>query len=124
MPAGMNSLTHRQKVDRLITDLHKQGVSSYTVAPPLFRQLWALGFHVPPPFFLGFLTLTLLTTVAAGLTAREGLRRARPVVIIVNPATPPARRPVRERQRRRHGGRRRRADGGARVRPLARVASR
>lgn len=34
------------------------------------------------------LTLTLLTTVAAGLTAREALRRARPVVIIVHPATP------------------------------------
>jgi hypothetical protein len=33
------------------------------------------------------LTLTLVTTVAAGLTAREGLRRARPVVITVNPAT-------------------------------------
>jgi hypothetical protein len=33
------------------------------------------------------LTLTLFTTVAAGLTAREGLRRARPVVITVNPAT-------------------------------------
>jgi hypothetical protein len=33
------------------------------------------------------LTLTLLTTAAAGLTAREALRRARPVVIIVNPAT-------------------------------------
>jgi hypothetical protein len=33
------------------------------------------------------LTLTLGTTVAAGLTAREALRRARPVVIIVNPTT-------------------------------------
>jgi len=33
------------------------------------------------------LTLTLGTTVAAGLTAREALRRARPVVITVNPTT-------------------------------------
>src|SRR5438093_3044568 len=67
MSAGINSLTHRQKVDRLITDLHKQGVSSYTVAPPLFRLLWALGFHVPPPFFLGFLTLTLLMGAFFGI---------------------------------------------------------
>jgi len=67
MSAGINILTHRQKVDRLITDLHKQGVNPYTVAPPLFRLLWALGFHVPPPFFLGFLTLTLLTGAFFGI---------------------------------------------------------
>src|SRR6266851_4942207 len=67
MSAGINSLTHRQKVDRLITDLHKLGVSPYTVAPPLFRLLWALGFNVPPPFFLGFLTLTLLAGAFFGI---------------------------------------------------------
>jgi hypothetical protein len=67
MSAGINSLTHRQKVDRLITDLHKQGVSPYTVAPPLFRLLWALGLEVPPPFFLGFLTLTLLMGTSFGI---------------------------------------------------------
>jgi uncharacterized protein DUF6404 len=67
MPAGMNRLTHRQKVDLLITELRKQGVSPYTVAPPFFRQLWALGFHVPPPFFLGFFTLTLLTGIPFGV---------------------------------------------------------
>ena len=33
------------------------------------------------------LTLTLFTTGAAGLAAREALRQARPVVIILNPAT-------------------------------------
>lgn len=60
MPTGTNDSPHRQKVERLIADLGKQGVSPYTVAPPLFRLLWALGLSVPPPFFLGFLTLTVL----------------------------------------------------------------
>lgn len=41
-------MTHHQKVDHLITELGQQGVGSYTVAPPLFRLLWPLGFKVPP----------------------------------------------------------------------------
>jgi hypothetical protein len=67
MSAGKNDMTHRQKVKRLIADLRKQGMSPYTVAPPLFRLLWALGFKVPPPLFLGFLTLTLLTGASFGI---------------------------------------------------------
>src|SRR5690349_21274408 len=56
----MNPMTHQQKVDLLIADLREQGVSPFTTAPPLFRLLWALGLDVPPPLFLGFLTLTLV----------------------------------------------------------------
>jgi hypothetical protein len=67
MPAEINGMTHRQKVERLIADLRKQGVSPYTVAPPLFRLLWALGLEVPPPFFLGFITLTLLMGAFFGI---------------------------------------------------------
>jgi hypothetical protein len=59
-------MTHQQKVERLIADLGKQGVSPYTVAPPLFRLLWSLGFEVPPPLFLGFFTVALLTGTAFG----------------------------------------------------------
>jgi hypothetical protein len=60
-------MPHREKVERLITDLGKQGVSPYTVAPPFFRLLWALRLNVPPPFFLGFLPLTLLMGVFFGI---------------------------------------------------------
>lgn len=35
-------MNHRQKVERLIEELGQQGMGSYTVAPPLFRLLWAL----------------------------------------------------------------------------------
>ncbi len=57
MPADT---AHRQKVERLVADLRKQGVSRYTAAPPLFRLLWALGLAVPPPLFLGPRPLALL----------------------------------------------------------------
>ena len=67
MPAEINDMPHRKKVERLIADLGKKGVSPYTVAPPIFRLLWALGLEVPPPFFLGFLTLTLVAGVFFGI---------------------------------------------------------
>jgi hypothetical protein len=54
-------MTHRQKVNHLVRDLGKRGVGGFTVAPPLFRLMWLLGLEVPPPLFLGFFTLTLLT---------------------------------------------------------------
>jgi hypothetical protein len=60
IPTAVAVATHRQKVERLVADLRKQGVSRHTVAPPLFRLLWALGLAVPPPLFLGPVTLTLL----------------------------------------------------------------
>jgi hypothetical protein len=59
--------THRQKVERLIADLGKQGVNPYTVAPPFFRMLWALGLEVPPPMYLGFMPLALLMGAFFGI---------------------------------------------------------
>jgi hypothetical protein len=60
-------MTFEEKTETLIKDLQKRGVSPYTTAPPLFRLLWAIGLQVPPPFFLGFLTLTLLSGVFFGV---------------------------------------------------------
>jgi hypothetical protein len=59
-PTAAPHADRRQKVERLIADLRRRGVSPYTAAPPLFRLAWALGLDVPPPLFLGFLPLTLL----------------------------------------------------------------
>ncbi|HEV3146727.1 MAG TPA: DUF6404 family protein [Gemmataceae bacterium] len=67
MPAETNELTHRQKVERLIADLRKQGVNPSIVAPQLFRFMWALGLKVPPPLFLGFFTITLLMGAFFGI---------------------------------------------------------
>ena len=62
------NMPHRQKVQRLIEELGQQGVGSYTVAPPLFRLLWALGLETPPPFFLGFAKLAALMGITFGLS--------------------------------------------------------
>jgi hypothetical protein len=59
-PPAAPHADRRQKVERLIADLRRRGVSPYTAAPPLFRLAWALGLNVPPPLFMGFLPLTLL----------------------------------------------------------------
>lgn len=66
-------MSHRQKVDRLVAELGRQGVSSYTVAPPLFRLLWALGLEVPPPLFLGFRQLTALFGTLFGVLWGVGM---------------------------------------------------
>jgi Family of unknown function (DUF6404) len=60
-------MTHQEKVEHLIEELDRQGVSSYTVAPPLFRLLWALGLEVPPPLFLRFLSYTVLMETTFGV---------------------------------------------------------
>ena len=60
-------MTHQEKVDHLIAELGKEGMSPYTVAPPLFRLLWALGLRVPPPLFLGFFTVALVAGFFFGL---------------------------------------------------------
>ena len=67
MSNEVNGMSHREKVDHLIADLGKRGVSQYTVAPPAFRLLWALGIKIPPPFFMGFGSLTLLMGVFFGV---------------------------------------------------------
>jgi hypothetical protein len=53
-------MTHHQKVECLLDDLGNRGISRLSVAPPIFRQLWWLGFHIPPPYFLGFSALAIL----------------------------------------------------------------
>ena len=63
----LKNMTHQEKVDHLIAELGKEGMSSYTVAPPLFRLLWALGLRVPPPLFLGFFTVALFAGFFFGL---------------------------------------------------------
>src|SRR5688572_15403498 len=67
MTAEVDGPTHCQKVDCVIAELSKRGLGPYTVAPPLFRLLWAVGLRVPPPLFLGFWTLTLLMGACFGV---------------------------------------------------------
>jgi hypothetical protein len=54
-------MTHAEKVVYYIRDMQRRGVGPYTSAPPLFRLLWRLGLEVPPPFFLGFWSVLLVS---------------------------------------------------------------
>ena len=57
-------MTHREKVDLLMSDLRAKGVSEYTTAPLIFRCLWSLGIQVPPPFFIRFFPLAFFGGLA------------------------------------------------------------
>jgi uncharacterized protein DUF6404 len=62
-------MTHREKVDYLLSDPRTKGVNQYTIAPPVFRLLWAVGVEIPPPFFMHSLPLALFMGLpwAAGM---------------------------------------------------------
>jgi len=60
-------MTHQEKVAYFIADLRKRGINQYTAAPPLWRFAWRLGIDLPPPHFIGFSSLALMTGVPFGL---------------------------------------------------------
>jgi hypothetical protein len=45
-------MTFREKVDAFIEKAESEGVPGWSIAPPLYRFLWWLGFEIPPPVFL------------------------------------------------------------------------
>jgi LPXTG-motif cell wall-anchored protein len=54
-------LDHTATVDAYIAEMEQLGVSTYTAAPPFFRMLWGMGLRLPPPLFMGFAPLMLIT---------------------------------------------------------------
>jgi hypothetical protein len=68
MSGKPRNVTHREKVDRLLSELTAKGISQYTIAPPMFRMFWKLGIEIPPPFFIPFLPLALLFGLPFGAT--------------------------------------------------------
>jgi hypothetical protein len=62
------NVTHREKVDHLLSELTAKGINQYTIAPPMFRMFWKLGIEIPPPFFIPFLPLALLFGLPFGAT--------------------------------------------------------
>ena len=67
MRTAIKKTPHQKKVERLIADLGARGVREGIAAPPIFRTLWSMGLEVPPPLFLGFLTLAVSMSVFATL---------------------------------------------------------
>jgi hypothetical protein len=66
-------VTAREKIDAALVYLKARNVGASTAAPPLWRFCWRLGFHVPPPHFLGFLSTTLLAGTFFGSMMTVGL---------------------------------------------------
>lgn len=64
---------HRRKVARFVADMEAKGIRRQVYAPPLYRRLWELGLAVPPPLFLGFVPLAVLTGVLTVLLTSVGL---------------------------------------------------
>lgn len=57
----------REKIEAALAHLKERGVKPMTAAPPVWRLFWRLGVDVPPPHFLGFGPLFVLTGLPYGL---------------------------------------------------------
>lgn len=57
----------REKIDLAIAYLKDRRVNENTASPPLWRLCWRAGLLIPPPHFLGFVPLLLLTGVPFGI---------------------------------------------------------
>ena len=53
-------MTQTRKLENYKRHMAARGVGEWTAFPPLWRMLWQLGVSVPPPPFLGFLSLLAL----------------------------------------------------------------
>jgi len=60
-------MNHYEKIEFLLDDLSRRGISKYTIGPPLYRLLWRLGLEIKPPFFAGFWALTIFMDLFFGI---------------------------------------------------------
>ncbi len=54
-------MTQTHKLESYKQHMLAKGVGETTSFPPVWRMFWALGIKLPPPPFLGFISLTLFT---------------------------------------------------------------
>jgi Family of unknown function (DUF6404) len=83
-------VTHREKVTYAIEDLLDRGIDTATSAPPAWRVAWALGIKIPPPHFMGFVSIAVtsgsLFAILWGLLIWYLLWQTRGVVFTVSVA--------------------------------------
>ena len=60
-------MNHGDKVALVISELTARGVSKGIIAPPVFRLAWKLGIAIPPPHFLSFGALAVVTGTFFGV---------------------------------------------------------
>lgn len=60
-------MKEHEKLEALYRHMESLGVPRETAFPPAWRVLWRLGWHVPPPLFVGFWPLAVGTGFAFGV---------------------------------------------------------
>jgi hypothetical protein len=63
----METMSHREKVERHVADMRSRGLWRSTAAPPLYRVLWAIGVPVRPPLMQTFWTLAAFMGIYFGV---------------------------------------------------------
>lgn len=58
---------YRKRMLALTEEMRAHGVKPYTFAPPVYRLAWRLGYHIKPPMYHSFLTLSLGMAVPFGI---------------------------------------------------------
>lgn len=59
-------MNHDEKVARFLDEMRRRGVNLSTAAPPAWRTAWRLGLRLPPPHFMEFVPLFLVTGTVFG----------------------------------------------------------
>ncbi len=57
----------REKIDAAVAALRARNIDAATAVPPLWKLCWRFGLMVPPPHFLGFIPLVVLTGLPFGV---------------------------------------------------------
>ena len=65
-------MTHASKLQAYKQLMTQRGIGWSTAAPPLWQLLWSLGVALPPPLFMGFVPLFLLTGTTFGILFGTG----------------------------------------------------
>jgi hypothetical protein len=60
-------VTGQEKIAAAVAELVARGVGKSTAAPILYRILWRLGVHLPPPLFQNFLANVTIQGTSIGL---------------------------------------------------------
>lgn len=60
-------MKEHEKLEAMYRHMDALAVPRATAFPPAWRLMWRIGWHVPPPLFLGFWPLALTTGAAFGL---------------------------------------------------------
>lgn len=60
-------MTEREKIDTALVYLKEQRIAHGTAAPLLWRLCWRAGVLIPPPHFLGFLSILVLAGLPFGI---------------------------------------------------------